>query len=1041
MSHHTSEGLKPYTDPAAILQRWQQSLDRTRRRLCDRLRNDIRLARKIERLEEIPCSDPSDKLAVHREQVLSAAREIVSNPESAGPDAFSRATKKPGNCGSKKNWDDVKAVRGAIKDVSADIEPYAVLTEDLDEIDVRSAGVLATVARTAVDGERFLAGEKRRRGILTFDDLLIRVRGLAEEHPQIARAIGEGIDQLLIDECQDTNAYQLATLLRLLFGADDPADLPELPPGRVFVVGDDKQSIYRFQGADVDIFRDLCAKLGRSRREVLDLSFRTHPAGVAFVNHLFGQLMGSSYQPSQPYRTEVPDQPAVELLMTSPGEDPDTASSAEECSEMQAEAVAGRIHRLVHSDEKSVWDDRKKAYRKAKWGDIAILLSRRKHSGQLERRLQEWQIPYHVLKGTGLFQQQEVFDVLNALRIVDNPMDDVAFAGVLRSSMVGLDDNALMHLSQGLTPPYLPALSDRLDLREPIVGLTDAQQQAVEETAGLLTSLHRRKDAVGIAALMDEVLQFTGYEATLLAQPQGPRMVGSVRKVRQLAAEADADGLSLADFVARVQEMILQDIRYEQAAVSGESANVVRIMTVHAAKGLEFPVVVLPDLNAGHEGHRGALLHRRDWGWTCRQTGSEREEMDPPEARNRNRPLPLSFRLARKLEKDDALAEDTRLLYVAITRHRDKMILVGSDRRSKDGRYKSDSYLAKLDEALGICQALDADRERISYAGGPFEILLRRCQPGDFDTSGPTRPEMPAGIRLLREAGDEEAFALSLIRQAPHGRELPLVGPVPADRAAPELAVTALADFSRCPRLFHWRYELRLPGQWKAPGKQQAGEASRSPQAIDALTLGTFYHLCMERLDPQSPQSAGALGTAVAAELDLLDSPGLEQAIDELENILKALEGTPLLSQLASAQKAYRELDFLLDAGPIRLRGQIDLLLQDADTKWHVVDYKSDRVTPERLAEHAEGYRLQMLAYCLAAGRYLQTPVESARLYFLRNGLEHSFALDERSLEDGHEQIVRLGRSIIEARRTGTCPPAEGYCRFCPYQGRCQRPA
>ncbi len=515
-------------------------------------------------------------------------------------------------------------------------------------------------------------------------------------------------------------------------------------------------------------------------------------------------------------------------------------------------------------------------------------------------------------------------------------------------------------------------------------------------------------------------------------------MVGSGRKIRQLAAEADADGLSLADFVARVQEMILQNIRYEQAAVSGESANVVRIMTVHAAKGLEFPVVVLPNLNTGHEGHRGALLHRRDWGWTCRHTGSERDELERTQTKDRNHPLPLSFRLARKLEEDDALAEDTRLLYVAITRHRDKIILVGSDRRMKDGGYKSASHLAKLDEALGICQALDAGRKRIPYAGGQFEILLRRCQPGGFGP-GPTRSEMPAGVRLLRQATDEEAFASSLIRQAPGSGELPLIGPVPANRAVPELAVTALADFSRCARLFHWRYELRLPGQWTGPGKYQADKAARSEQAIDALTLGTFYHLCMERLDPQSPQPAGVLGTAVAAELDMIDSPGLEQAISELDDILEAFRETPLQSQLASARKAHRELDFLLDAGPIRLRGQIDLLLQDADANWHVIDYKSDRVTPERLTEHAEGYRMQMLAYCLAAGRYLDTTIESARLYFLRKGLEHSFSLDERSLEDGIEQIERLGRSIIESRRRGAYPPAEGYCRFCPYQGRCQR--
>ena len=172
------------------------------------------------------------------------------------------------------------------------------------------------------------------------------------------------------------------------------------------------------------------------------------------------------------------------------------------------------------------------SWRAVRPGDVAILFARMTNSLDYERQLQLRGIPYHVLSGTGFFRQQEVFDVLNALRVIDNPFDDVALFGMLRGGMFGLDDNALMHVAETLDPPYLPALTRIADdgdceknPRKAFRGLSEHRSETLAFAIGLLGALHRRKDTVGIDSLIARLLEETGYEATLGSQFHGRRMV------------------------------------------------------------------------------------------------------------------------------------------------------------------------------------------------------------------------------------------------------------------------------------------------------------------------------------------------------------------------------------------------------------------------------------------------------------------------------------------------------------------------------------
>ncbi|KKK62829.1 hypothetical protein LCGC14_3000420, partial [marine sediment metagenome] len=365
------------------------------------------------------------------------------------------------------------------------------------------------------------------------------------------------------------------------------------------------QSIYRFRGARSEVFTDLCGRFGEARI-ALSRSFRTHPAGAAFVNHVFGRLM-DDYEPITSARDESPPDASVEILLA---ECEDT--SADGMAEAQAEVLAQRVAEMI-GREKRVWDREAGQWREVRAGDVAILFARMTKSLQYERALQQRGVPYHVLSGSGFFQQQEIYDCVNALAAIDNPSDDVALFGVLRGGMFGLDDNVLAHVARAVRPPYFHRLIDPAVAKR----LTGPQAEQLAFAHAVLARLGRIKDAIGPAGVLEALLGRTGYAATLLSGLNGPQRLGNVHRLLHAARSAHLAGdLSLADFVRRIGEFVLAESRHEQAAVTGEGEDVVRILTIHKAKGLEFPVVFIPDLNVGARGPDSRMLFRHDWGLT-----------------------------------------------------------------------------------------------------------------------------------------------------------------------------------------------------------------------------------------------------------------------------------------------------------------------------------------------------------------------------------------------------------------------------------------
>ena len=1012
LATRTAWRAEDYADAEAILSRWRANQAEARRAAVAELpaEESVRTLREM-------AGPAGDAMEANRRTALAAIDAIAEDPEApATAEAVRAACGISMRGGSKKKWgeENFARVKEAISALRDRLKAAAALFAPLGDLDAAAAETLVTLTSITAAARELYDADKRTRGLLDFDDLLAGAARLLEASPSARKALRESIDQLLIDEAQDTDPFQIDLLVRMVFG-EDAAAAP--PAGRLFLVGDGKQSIYRFRGARVEHFEALCARLGEAQREDLDLSFRTHAGGVEFVNALFAPLL-AGYTPIHAHRTRPPFAPSVELILAE-----GSFASAEEVSRAQAAAAARRIAEMIDGGEKLVWDRQAERWRAVKAGDIAILLDRMTTGLHYERELERCGVPYYVIAGAGFFRQQEVFDVLNVLRAVDTPEDEVALAGVLRGGIFGIDDNALARLLAAAPGPRRAMLAGWGEADYRSAGLTEAQAAIAARCMALLARLRARKDAVGIAELIETLLRATGYEAALLSQPGGKRRVGNVRRVMQLARDASAGGTALADFLAEMNEMVLDESRFEQAPTAGEEDDVVRILTIHKAKGLEFPVVFVPDLNRGRNFRPPDPLCRTDWGLTMRLAGEEDENERP-----------VSYQLASAAEKADDEAEDLRRLYVAVTRHEDHLVLVGADCRNAKGESfvsgpsgGSDNHLNRIDGVLGILSAADAGQEEVSYGDG------RRMRLRTLSSAEPTaarRGETAPGRKLLAKAGDGEQLAAGLLKLG--GEPPKLVGPLPVACGRAELAVTALGDFAACPALYRWRYELRVPRLSAAPGSP--GKTKALP---DAATMGTVYHRCMELLDFATPQPPEALVQQVLGELELEGSTDAGAAAEELAGMLETFRGHPLAAELAAAEEVYRELDFVFECGPAELRGQIDLLYRTADGRWRIVDWKSDCVGEEGTAPHAERYALQMRVYADAAEGFLAAEPHSvdATLYFLRTGQTHTF--DAATPAPPHDP-AELAARLVAARRSGSFRRNEGkQCRYCEHRRLC----
>ncbi|HEY2842088.1 MAG TPA: UvrD-helicase domain-containing protein, partial [Bryobacteraceae bacterium] len=386
---------------------------------------------------------------------------------------------------------------------------------------------------------------------LDFNDLLSRTHALLvdPQHRDLRRRLAQQIELLLVDEFQDTDPLQVDLVRALCDG--------QVANGKLFFVGDYKQSIYRFRGAKPKVFNELRESMSAAGRQVLTRNFRSQPAILSFVNALFWDDLGNEYEPLRPSRPQVGPSEAVEFLWACPDQEQrQEKEDVDALRRREAAWMAKRIRSLVESNESLVFEATPSGEppraRPANWGDIAILFRALSDVAIYEEALRRQEIDYYVVGGHAFYAQQEIFDLLNLLRVIANPTDHVSLVGALRSAMFALSDEAIFWLSQHSDGIWAGLTAGNYGTE------MEADQTArARASAETLTELRRLRDRLPICELIELALDRTGYDATLLAEFMGERKLANLRKLTEQARQFQRGGsFGLNDFINQLSDFV-----------------------------------------------------------------------------------------------------------------------------------------------------------------------------------------------------------------------------------------------------------------------------------------------------------------------------------------------------------------------------------------------------------------------------------------------------------------------------------------------------
>jgi ATP-dependent helicase/nuclease subunit A len=870
---------------------------------------------------------------------------------------------------------------------------------------------------------------KRARASVDFDDLELLAQELLAGSEPLRAIWSERFELLMVDEFQDTNARQLAILRAL-------------ERQNLFTVGDEFQSIYGFRHADVRIFRERREQLGTAGGSLsLTHNFRSRAPLLDVVNGVFSQRF-SGFEPLRAGREEpeaagsatveleldveseaLADEPAVELLLTNAGgwEEGSERALATAAGlppaplwrQAEARTLAARIAELVADGS-------------ARAGEVVVLLRATGDVEVFERALQLRGLRTLAVAGA-FWGQQQIGDLLSYLRALANPLDEEALYGVLASPLGGCSRDCLALLAltaqarrRSVWETALAAVADS----EPgdsegdgdsdgegeklLARIADADRAALSRACELLARERTAAPRRTLAELIERAIEATGYRAHVLTLDWGERRLANVHKLLRLARRFEAgegrDLRAFLDHVARLREAAAIE---PDAPVEGVEPNAVRLMTIHAAKGLEFPVVCVADLGRQPnlrtpdlliDGDRlGVRLTRLDGGDSTPALDYEALGVE---------------RRRREAEEED------RVFYVAMTRARDLLVLSGAVDFSRWPRpgpsappiaWIAPALSPELPQLLASGASELAD---VTLAGESAARVRLRVDAGFAPPSEPHRPER-------RTTGREP--------ERQEQRERQPSPSAPGDERFSTLSYSSLTELERCGYRYYLERVLALPED------RAAARAAPGERGLEARARGTLVHALLESFDFARGRPLSGDDVARRAR-----SLGLRLGREEREQLTALLASAARAApaqRIASAASIRREhpFAFSLGDGEPLITGVIDLLAVEPDGAHVVLDYKSDRVAVdvelEALVERE--YAIQRLLYALAVLREGARSVEIVHWFLEREQwvTARYESADRAELE--RELIARIARAH-QTRFAVSAAPHRGLCLTCP---------
>lgn len=1015
-----------------LLARWEAECERAYSDVLDRLMSSEQWAEAAACLLSVETCEMEDDAAKRHCRAVTALEIVTDEARPVGErvSAFGEclAAARKGNVGRKDNWagrledhETIKSGLLALSELKDACKEAKIVFPALE--DEETAGLASAVLVEARAALRAYEAAAREASALDFADLQIKARDLLLRQPEVLARVRRRYEHVLVDEFQDTNRLQ-REIVWLIAGGDPVTGAPPARGG-LFVVGDAKQSIYGFRNADVTVFNETIDGFegyAVAGSIPLEVTRRSHPGLVGFFNDLFArpevmgcerkELFEAHYEAVRAHRAQHAMPADAELILIPQDElgggDEEDGANTRDTRIREAEVLAARIRELVDDPSVRVLDRDSGECRRAEYRDFGMLFQAMSDVGIYEYALRRAGVPFYTVAGRGFFNRQEVRDCLSLLRVLESTADEVALVGALRSPLFGLSDDTIFFLTREMGP-LVDALRLAADGQHSWQEHLRGEQPArIRRAREVIERLRAVRHHLGLSELVERMLAETGLAALHLTQFAGRQAAANLGKLVELARSFEEGGaFSLREFITYLSDLVLQEHREGLADVFEEAANVVKLMTVHKAKGLEWPIVIVPDLGRTPRGGGESVLVDARLGVVPKMEDREG---------NQSRGAIGEIIRARSGEREEA--ERRRLLYVAATRARDMLIMSSGVSLNKDGGLKRGGlWLQWVTEGLGIdC----AEVEDGSVLGSErWRLKVRRLVEGPALGGSERLPRAPLSLiddaLDAAEAGDVEPLPRRV-------REIS-----PADLPARSLSVTALQDYRKCPRLFYLRHMLGLA---EAPG---GGDWL---QGVEASQRGNIAHRALEMIGREgmiADRDSILQTLEIAAResgLALLPPQHRKGLFEAIEWFLTE-EG--LYEQwIAGAGRLRAEVRFAVPLAGITVEGTIDALAEDHDGAWRILDYKtSARATSE---EQIAGYRGQVGLYCAAVeGRTGALPADAALVL-----------LDDRRLcrvspIEAAGEALRVLEETVAGLQAGEFEPRDGCdVQHCPLAYACR---
>lgn len=889
--------------------------------------------------------------------------------------------------GGKDILAEAKENLGVIRDLLKAFKD--MVDEPPNDTDKRAAEMLVRWYRLIAKVRDAYQAEKEVHSYLDFNDLESKTAHLLNTRPAVRdRYQGVEFKQLLVDEFQDTNEAQWKIVTSLANIDDDVA---------MFVVGDQKQSIYGFRGADVSVFdeaRDIIGEQIPAGEEVpLSVSFRSHPGLIETFNALFSQILTKN--PASPvakyeigfvddtdamtaHRQPLLDEAkayysSLELLLVQT--ETRGGLSSDKLRQWEAYEIAERLKKLK-TEQAPIFDKSDEdgdIYRAFDYGDAAILFQTTTHITIYEDVLKALDIPFVTVAGRGYYNRQEVWDMLNLLKALHSPTDNLSLAAALRSPMFGFSDEILLALrrlrDESQERPSIIPLWDALSADD-IPVLDVAQLERIRFARDILHELRDLAGRVTISELLRRSLSKTGYLATLTGLSGGARLRRNVEKLIDIA---EASGkITLGAFSHYLDDLTSREVREGEAVLDASGA--VRLMTVHASKGLEFPIVVLADASRQlRDMDNDVLLYDR---------ATRRYVCKIYDADERKHIGSYAYRYAKMLKNRREEAEHKRLLYVAATRARDSLIMAGSIKVKKNGEWSISGWLEK------VLMALELEKSYDLHDGYTF----------DYTQHATIKLHLPKYNEALPQKlrQDDGIFDWKVPKNTVQPQKPPRLQPIviERERLLGHLAATQLAGIGgfyyaqSTKDKIYFRDTVRR--QVLADAATQIREAVRvRDPRIKSRQIGEIVHEALRYWRfADNTKDIHALLESYAWQQNITDPHDVREVVQKALNLLKKFQSSDIYREMVVIQEKghpfYTELPFIFRTDKRIIHGVIDVLYQRDDGTWVLIDYKTSYLRGMKAEDHARRYHLQVGAYASAAREELGGIVPDVYIYYIQ---------------------------------------------------------